>query len=267
MSSSSVEQCAPCAGSTHDAHHAIVGVNVVIGVFVVHCELLVVRVVPVVVCDDAVVRRTLSLIAFIVAIFHGILKYWRYCVYRKEGESRWLGVWRGWAESHTDVSSGKHMGWRRRENGEMGRGAASGGSQSPRVCRGPTQSPSWRPSAVPRAVAVQKHSGPAKFRVYGHGRPWGPGDSASPRGSFQLRGLEGDLACEPFSLREADKAGGPGHGPERRENDPNVELVERARTSVAKGWERRARSELRWWQSRVDPVQPRGRVVRRRLSV
>ena len=47
----------------HDVHHAIVEVNVVIGVLVVHCELLVVRVVPVVVCDDAVVRRTLVLIA------------------------------------------------------------------------------------------------------------------------------------------------------------------------------------------------------------
>ena len=57
MSSSSVEQCALCADSTHDVHHAIVEVNVVIGV--VHCELLVVHVVPVVVCDDAVVRRTL----------------------------------------------------------------------------------------------------------------------------------------------------------------------------------------------------------------
>ena len=57
MSSSSVEQCALCADSTHDVHHAIVEVNVVIGVLVVHCELLVVRVVPVVVCDDAVVRR------------------------------------------------------------------------------------------------------------------------------------------------------------------------------------------------------------------
>ena len=32
----------------HDVHHAIVEVNVVIGVLVVHCELLVVRVVPVV---------------------------------------------------------------------------------------------------------------------------------------------------------------------------------------------------------------------------
>ena len=88
MSSSSVEQCALCADSTHDVHHAIVGVNVVIGVFVVHCELLVVRVVPAVVCDDAVVRRTLVLIAFtvafvfIVAILHRILLHWRYSVYR-----------------------------------------------------------------------------------------------------------------------------------------------------------------------------------------
>ena len=66
------------ADSTHDVHHAIVGVNVVIGVLVVHCELLVVRVVPLVVCDDAVVRRTLVLVAvavafvFVVAIFHRI---------------------------------------------------------------------------------------------------------------------------------------------------------------------------------------------------
>ena len=63
MSSSSVEQFALCADSMHDVHHAIVEVNVVIGVLVVPCELLVVRVVPVVVCDDAVVRRTLVLIA------------------------------------------------------------------------------------------------------------------------------------------------------------------------------------------------------------
>ena len=87
VSSSSVEQCALCADSTHDVHHAIVEVNVVIGVLVVHCELLVVRVVPVVVCDDAVVRRTLVLIAFtvafvfIVAILRRILLYWRYSVY------------------------------------------------------------------------------------------------------------------------------------------------------------------------------------------
>ena len=64
MSSSSVEQCALCASSMHDVHHGIVGVNVVIGVLVAHCELHVVRVDPVVVCDDAVVRRALVLIAF-----------------------------------------------------------------------------------------------------------------------------------------------------------------------------------------------------------
>ena len=68
VSSSSVQQCALCASSTHDVHHATVGVNVVIGVLVVHCELLVVRVVPLVVCDDAVVRRTLVLIAVAVGI-------------------------------------------------------------------------------------------------------------------------------------------------------------------------------------------------------
>ena len=61
VSSSSVEQYAQCADSTLDVHHAIVEVNVVIGVLVVHSELLVVRVVPVVVCDESVVRRTLVL--------------------------------------------------------------------------------------------------------------------------------------------------------------------------------------------------------------
>ena len=98
MSPSSVEQCALCADSTHDVHHAIVEVNVVIGVLVVLCELLVVRVVPVVVCDDAVVRRTLVLTAFIVAfvfvvaILRRILLYWRYSVYTPVGDSklRWL---------------------------------------------------------------------------------------------------------------------------------------------------------------------------------
>ena len=75
VSSAGVKQCALCANSTHDVHHAVVGVNVVIGVLVVHCELLVARVVPVVVCDVPVVRRTLVLLAvavafvFVVAIF------------------------------------------------------------------------------------------------------------------------------------------------------------------------------------------------------
>ena len=80
MSSSSVEQRALCADSTHDVHHAIVEVNVVIGVLVVHCELLVVRVVPVVVCDDAVARRTLVHIACTVAfIFHRSHFYVGFC--------------------------------------------------------------------------------------------------------------------------------------------------------------------------------------------
>ena len=63
MSSSSVEQCALCADSTHDVHHAIVGVNVVICVLVVHCELLVVRVHVIPLCDNAAVGLTLVLIA------------------------------------------------------------------------------------------------------------------------------------------------------------------------------------------------------------
>ena len=61
-------KCAVRADSVHVVRHAIVEVNVVIGVLVVHCELLVVRVVPVVVCDDAVVRRTLGLIALVVIV-------------------------------------------------------------------------------------------------------------------------------------------------------------------------------------------------------
>ena len=164
------------------------------------------------------------------------------------GSLAWLG------RSHTAVSSGKDIGWRRR--GEW----RDGERRRERRRIPESNCLSW--SDIKPFLGGSGALGPAKFRVYGHGRQWGPGASPSPGGSFQLRGLEGDLACEPFSLREADKAG----GPERRENDPNVELVERARTSVAKGWERRARSELRWRQSRVDPVEPRGRVVRKRLS-
>ena len=78
-----MEECALCASSAHDVHHASVCVNVVIGVLVVHCELhVVVRVhVPLVVCDEAVIDLTLGLIAlvvivvFVVAIFHRILLY------------------------------------------------------------------------------------------------------------------------------------------------------------------------------------------------
>ena len=68
----------------HDVHHAIVGVNVVIGVLVLHCELhVVVRVVPlVVVCDEAVVRRTLVLIALC-----------RNCCFRRIHFSKNFAVW------------------------------------------------------------------------------------------------------------------------------------------------------------------------------
>ena len=78
-----------CAVSVHVRHASVEVqvqcVNVVIGV--VLGELHVVRIVPVVVCDDAVVRRTLVLIAFtvaivfILAILRRILLYWRYSVY------------------------------------------------------------------------------------------------------------------------------------------------------------------------------------------
>ena len=72
-----MEECALCASSAHDVHHASVCVNVVIGVLVAHCELHVdVRVDPLNVCDGAVVDLTLGLIAlvvivvFVVAIFN-----------------------------------------------------------------------------------------------------------------------------------------------------------------------------------------------------
>ena len=69
--------------------HAIVEVNIVIGVVLGELH-VVVRVhvsLVVVVCDETVVRRTLGLIAlvvgfvFVVAIFHRILLYERYTLY------------------------------------------------------------------------------------------------------------------------------------------------------------------------------------------
>ena len=87
MTSSGVEECALRARSTHGVHHAIVGVNVVIGVLVVHCELHVIVRVHVIPLCGAVVGLTLGLIAlvvivvFVVAIFHRILLYGRYTLY------------------------------------------------------------------------------------------------------------------------------------------------------------------------------------------
>ena len=84
MTSPGVKECAPCASSAHDVHHASVCVNVVIGV--VLCELhVIVRVVPLVV--DAVIGLAHSLIAhvvivvFVVAILHRIFLYGRYTLY------------------------------------------------------------------------------------------------------------------------------------------------------------------------------------------
>ena len=60
-STETCEQCAICADSMHVVRQAIVEVNVVIGVLVVHGELLVVmRVVPVFLDCDAVVHRIRS---------------------------------------------------------------------------------------------------------------------------------------------------------------------------------------------------------------
>ena len=87
MTSSGVEECAPRARSTHGVHHAIVEVNIVIGVVLGEVHVVVRVHIPLVVCDDAVVRRTLVLIAldegfdFVVAIFHRILLYGRFSLY------------------------------------------------------------------------------------------------------------------------------------------------------------------------------------------
>ena len=69
-------------------HHAIVEVNIVIGVVLGELHVVVrVHIPLVVICDEAVVRRTLGLIAlvvivvFVVAIFHIFLLYWRSTVY------------------------------------------------------------------------------------------------------------------------------------------------------------------------------------------
>ena len=84
-----MQECALCASSVYDVHHASVCVNVVIGVLVVLCELHVIvrfHVIPLVV--HAAVGLTRSLIAhvvvvvvFVVAILHRIFCIWRYTLY------------------------------------------------------------------------------------------------------------------------------------------------------------------------------------------
>ena len=83
-----MKQYALRARSTHCVQFAIVEVNIVIGVVLGELHVVVrVHVPLVVVCYEAVVRRTLSLIAlvvivvFVVAIVNRILLYWRYTLY------------------------------------------------------------------------------------------------------------------------------------------------------------------------------------------
>ena len=84
MRSPGVEECAQRARSTNGVHHAIVEVNIVIGVALAELHVVVRVHVPLVVCDDAVIDLTLVLIAlvvivvFVVAIFDRILLYGRY---------------------------------------------------------------------------------------------------------------------------------------------------------------------------------------------
>ena len=79
-----MKERAPHARSTNSVHHAIVEVNIVIGVEL--DEVLVAHVVPLVV--DAVIGLALSLIAhvvvvvvFVVAILQRILCIWKYTLY------------------------------------------------------------------------------------------------------------------------------------------------------------------------------------------
>ena len=87
MTSPGVEQCALRARSTHGVHHAIVEVNIVIGVVLGELHVVVRVHVPLVVCGDAVIDLRLVLIAlvvivvFVVAIFHRILLYGRFSLY------------------------------------------------------------------------------------------------------------------------------------------------------------------------------------------
>ena len=87
MTSPGVEECALRARSTHGVHHAVVQVNIVIGVVLGERHVVVRVHVPLVVCVDALVDLTLVLIAlvvivvFVVAILNRILLSGRYTVY------------------------------------------------------------------------------------------------------------------------------------------------------------------------------------------
>ena len=85
-----MEEFALRARSTHGVHHAIVEVNIVIGVVLGELHVVVRVHVPLVVCDDDVIDLTLGLIAlvvivvFVVAIFQRILLYGKYTLYKAQ---------------------------------------------------------------------------------------------------------------------------------------------------------------------------------------
>ena len=82
-----MKECALRARSTHGVHHAIVEVNIVIGVVLGEVHVVVRVHVPLVDVCYAVMDLTLDLIAlvvivvFVVAIFQKILLYGRYTLY------------------------------------------------------------------------------------------------------------------------------------------------------------------------------------------
>ena len=96
---SSVKECALRARSTHGVHHAIVEVNVVIGVVLGELHVVVLVHVPLVDVCDAVIDLTLGLIALVVivvlvvSIIHRILLYWRYIVYTLSTQSATLPLY------------------------------------------------------------------------------------------------------------------------------------------------------------------------------
>ena len=73
---SSVKECALRARSTHGVHHAIVEVNIVIGV--VLGEVLVARVVPLVADAEIGLIAHVVIVVFVVAILHRIFLYGRF---------------------------------------------------------------------------------------------------------------------------------------------------------------------------------------------
>ena len=78
MTSPGVEECALRARSTHGVHHAIVEVNIVIGAVLGELH-VVVRVHIPLVCDDALVRLTIVLIALVVIVVFVVASFREFC--------------------------------------------------------------------------------------------------------------------------------------------------------------------------------------------